>query len=211
MENQQLQSQKEIRFAISNLKVECRAESADSRTIVGYAAKFDKWSDPIYGWFREKINRGAFDNCDMGDVVMCFNHDINNIMARSKSGTLKLEVDEVGLRFEFEVPNTTCGNDMLELVKRGDVNQCSFTFCVESDAWVYADKENKLDCDERTILSISKLYDTSLVVYPAYPDTEASARSLIDKKNEYIKQHTSTSAQSASRARTAEFFKLTNK
>lgn len=174
----------EIRCSQSELRA-----AQEGRTITGYAAKFNKWSEPIMGWFKEKIDSRAFEGTDMSDVIMCFNHSIDNILARSSSNTLKISVDEVGLRFEFEVPNTTAGNDMLELVRRGDVSQCSFKFRVDSDEWRYADKENGLEFDERTILHISKLHDVSLVVHPAYKDTEASIRELEERKADYLKQH----------------------
>ena len=177
-------SNPEIRCSESELRT-----APEGRTITGYAAKFNKWSDPIRGWFKEKIDSRAFEGTDMSDVIMCFNHSIDNILARSSSNTLKLTVDEIGLRFEFEVPNTTAGNDMLELVRRGDISKCSFKFRVDSDEWKYADKENGLEFDERTILHISKLHDVSLVVYPAYKDTEASVRELEERKAEYLKQH----------------------
>lgn len=71
---------------------------------------------------------------------MCFNHNTDSILARTTSGTLRLEVDDVGLRFAFEAPNTTSGSDMLELVRRGDISKCSFRFGVEQDEWQYADE-----------------------------------------------------------------------
>ena len=113
---------------------------------------------------------------------MVFNHDISGVLARTTSGTLKLTVDEVGLRFEFDSPETTLGNDMLELVRRGDISKCSFKFVVESDEWRYADDKNKLEYDERTVKSIAKLYDVSLVTYPAYKDTEASVREHLEQR-----------------------------
>ena len=87
----------EIRSLIGDLHIESREEGTVSRTIVGYAAKFESWSAPIMGWFREKIARGAFDGCDLSDVIMCFNHNTDSILARTTSGTLRLEVDDVGL------------------------------------------------------------------------------------------------------------------
>ncbi len=158
------------------LTTELRANPAEGRTITGYAAKFDSWSEPICGWFKEKIDRAAFADCDMSDVIMCFNHNPDTILARTTSNTLTLSVDDIGLLFSFTAPNTSLGNDMLELVGRGDINQCSFRFSVASDEWVYADEENKLQYDERTILKLSTLKDVSLVVFPAYKDTEASVR-----------------------------------
>lgn len=172
----------EVRSIVSDLAIRKADDGKPSRTITGYASKFETWSEPIYGWFKEQIARGAFDKTDMSDVVMVFNHDISGILARTTSGTLKLSVDKVGLRFEFEAPETTLGNDMLELVGRGDISKCSFKFVVETDEWRYADKENGLEYDERTVKAIARLYDVSLVTYPAYKDTEASVREHLEQR-----------------------------
>ena len=171
----------EVRCQTSELRT-----NAEGRIIVGYAAKFERWSEPIMGWFKEQIARDAFSECDVTDVIMCFNHNIDSILARTTSGTLTLSTDDEGLRFEFEAPATTMGNDMLELVRRGDISKCSFKFTVEEDEWRYADKENKLEYDERTIRKIGKLYDVSLVVYPAYSDTEAGVRHLEERKQQFL-------------------------
>lgn len=176
-----------MRCIVSDLRIEQRDETTASRTIAGYAAKFECWSDPIMGWFREKIARGAFDDCDLSDVIMCFNHRDDAILARTISGTLQLSVDDIGLRFSFEAPNTTLGNDMLELVRRGDVSKCSFRFGVMQDEWTYADEQNGLEADERTILKFSRVVDVALVVFPAYPNTEASVRHLEERKAEWLK------------------------
>ena len=171
----------EVRCQTSELRT-----NAEGRTIVGYAAKFERWSEPIMGWFKEQIARDAFSECDVTDVIMCFNHNIDSILARTTSGTLTLSTDDEGLRFEFEAPATTMGNDMLELVRRGDISKCSFKFTVEEDEWRYADKDNGLEYDERTIRRIGKLYDVSLVVYPAYSDTEAGVRHLEERKQQFL-------------------------
>ena len=172
----------EVRSIVSDLQIRQKEDGKKGRVITGYAAKFDTWSEPIYGWFKEQIARGAFDKTDMSDVIMVFNHDISGVLARTTSGTLTLSVDETGLRFEFESPETTLGNDMLELVGRGDISKCSFKFVVEADEWRYADEKNKLEFDERTVKSISKLYDVSLVTYPAYKDTEANVREHLEQR-----------------------------
>ena len=172
----------EVRSIVSDLQIRQQEDGSKGRTITGYAAKFDTWSEPIYGWFVEKIARGAFEKTDMSDVIMVFNHDISGVLARTTSGTLKLSVDETGLRFEFEAPDTTLGNDMLELVKRRDISKCSFKFVVETDEWRYADDNNKLEYDERTVKAIARLYDVSLVTYPAYKDTEASVREHLEQR-----------------------------
>ena len=180
--NPQQNNEIEVRSIVSGLQIRQSEDGKPSRTIIGYASKFDTWSEPIYGWFVEKIARGAFEKTDMSDVIMVFNHDISGVLARTTSGTLKLSVDEVGLRFEFDAPETTLGSDMLELARRGDISKCSFKFVVESDEWVYADDKNKMELDERTVKSIAKLYDVSLVTYPAYKDTEASVREHLEQR-----------------------------
>lgn len=206
----------EVRSDLSELRVETRegAEgTAASRTIIGYAAKFDKWSEPIMGWFREKISRDAFTDTDMSDAIMCFNHEVTSILARTASGTLKLSTDQKGLRFEFEAPATGLGNDMLELVRRGDISKCSFKFTVDRDSWTYADKTNGLQYDERTVEHISKLYDVSLVVYPAYKDTEASVRELEERKAEWLRTNgpQGVCLSSESRKRLVEYLNLKNR
>ena len=179
--------ERELRCGLSDVRIEQRDGEGGGRTVTGYAAKFDKWSEPICGWFVEQIRAGAFDGCDTTDAIMCFNHNVDDILARTASGSLTLSVDEVGLRFSFEAPNTSLGNDMVELLRRGDIDKCSFCFVVGADEWVYADEKNGLAHDQRTILKIAKLYDVALVVYPAYPDTEASVRHLEERKAEYLR------------------------
>ncbi|WP_099463085.1 HK97 family phage prohead protease [Parabacteroides provencensis] len=216
MENQRIQPQEiEIRCLISDLHIEQREVGTASRTIAGYAAKFESWSEPIMGWFREKIARSAFEKCDLSDVIMCFNHNVDDILARTISGTLNLSVDDIGLKFSFEAPNTTRGNDMLELVHRGDINKCSFKFIVEADEWLYADEKNGLEYDERTILEFSKLIDVALVVFPAYKDTEASVRHLEQRKTKFLqtnqpeqKETNRSVAESQSRERLVQLLSI---
>ncbi|MFI3298760.1 MAG: HK97 family phage prohead protease [Rikenellaceae bacterium] len=197
-------------FEVRCISTELRATSEQKRTIEGYAAIFDSWSEPIMGLFKEKIDERAFDGCDMSDVIMCFNHDINSILARSNSGTLALSVDERGLKFSFDAPNTTLGNDMLELVRRGDISKCSFRFVVEKDSWVYADPEQGHKMDERFIYKISLLRDVSLVVFPAYQETEISLRQLEERKNEYMqsKQKDVETISTSYRDRQVQFINL---
>lgn len=172
----------ELRCHLSDIRIEQREGNTDGRTVTGYAAKFESWSEPICGWFVEQICRGAFDECDTSDAIMCFNHNVDDILTRTSSGTLTLAVDEVRLRFAFEAPATTRSNDMVELLRRGDVNKCSFRFIVGQDEWLYADEQNGLKYDQRTIVKVSKLYDVAL-----YRDTEASVRHLEERKADYLR------------------------
>lgn len=213
MEKRPANNEIEVRCLATDLRIEQRDAAAVSRTITGYAAKFETWSEPIMGWFREKIARGAFEECNLSDVIMCFNHRDDAILARTTSGTLQLEVDDIGLRFTFEAPNTSCGNDMVELVRRGDISKCSFRFGVAQDAWVYADEHNGLETDERTIFKFSRVVDVALVVFPAYQDTEASVRHLEERKAEWLEQSTSSKpfdAYHERKRRLCDFLRITN-
>ena len=164
-----------------------RRDEGSSRKISGYAAVFDSWSNPLV-WFREKIDARAFDNADFSRCILCFNHDTDKILARTSSGTLQLEIDEKGLRFTAEMPNTTTGNDVLELIRRGDISQCSFAFHVREDSWNYLSDVDPKALDERTITDIDYVYDVSPVVHPAYDDTSVAARSLEQRKEEHQKE-----------------------
>jgi len=157
----------------------------DSRKIVLYAAAFNKWSQNFGGWFREKFDRNAFNNVlNSEDTVALFNHDMNQVLARNKN-TLALSVDDTGLRSEFDLPNTTLGNDMLELVKRGDIKFGSVAFSVKVQKWAKSEIPTEVE-EDRTILEVEKLYDVSLVTTPAYPDTSVARRSFDESQEEVI-------------------------
>jgi HK97 family phage prohead protease len=111
------------------LGVETRAE-ADARTLVGYAAVFNSDAD-IGGYWVERIMPGAFTaSLKTADVRALINHDTGRVIGRVQAGTLRLAEDDKGLRVEIDVPNTTDGNDLWELVSRGDISGMSFGFCV---------------------------------------------------------------------------------
>jgi len=147
---------------------ELRAEP-DSRAVEGYAAVYGSPTD--LGWFSEEIAPGAFDGADMKDARALFNHNDSAVLARFP-GTLQLTVDERGLKYRFEAPNTTTGNDLLEMLRRGDINQSSFAFTIQDDEWHTKDGK-----DHRTIKKIKRLYDVSPVTFPAYADTSVALRS----------------------------------
>lgn len=204
----------EQRFVDILANVEARAEGESSaRVIAGYGAIFNSWSNPIW-WFKEQVAPGAFEGADFSRCIACFNHDEHTIMARYSAGTLKLSVDEKGLYFEFEVPNTTVGNDLYENIRLGNISQCSFKFIVEEDSWKYAEDDSQLD--ERTILKISHVLDVSPVVYPAYEETSLEARSfdeLAQKKQEFLnhKNENNIKAECESRDRICQMLALGSK
>jgi HK97 family phage prohead protease len=147
----------------------------ESRTIVGTATVFNSAYD--MGWYDEEMSADVFKNSDFSDVVALFNHDANMVLARTKSGTLKLNLTGNALEYSFEAPNTSLGNDLLEMVKRGDVYQSSFAFSVEAEDW----QEREGMKPKRVIRGIKKVYDVSPVTYPANPDTMVAKRSYDEK------------------------------
>ena len=157
------------------------AAQEESRMVTGYAAVFDSDSEDL-GGFIEQIERGAFKEAiERSDVRALFNHDNNFILARTASGTLKLYEDERGLKYEFEAPKTTAGNDLLEMIKRGDISQSSFGFTVEEDDW-----SNRDGMAFRKIKKVKRLYDVSPVTFPAYPEASVAVRKLEQLKQEEL-------------------------
>ena len=147
-------------------KREFRMESAEyeGETIRGYAAVYNSDSEWM-GGFYEQIAKGAFDDVMDNDTRAYFNHDENLLLGRVSSGTLRLSSDERGLYYEVDLPNTSYANDLVELMKRGDVNQSSFAFLIERDRWEERDGKTY-----RIIEKVSRLLDVSPVSQPAYPD-----------------------------------------
>lgn len=147
-----------------------------TRRIVGHAAVFDQWSEDL-GGFREKIAAGAFaDAIGRDDVRALFNHDTNQVLGRNTAGTLTLLEDERGLLSEIILPETQLARDLEALMKRGDINQMSFAFSIDKAG---QDWQKKGDADwERTITKIERLYDVSVVTFPAYPQTDAAVRAM---------------------------------
>ena len=152
---------------------ELREESEGK--IVGYAAVFNS-PTTIGGWFREQIAPGAFTEAiEEDDVRALVDHDSSLVLGRNKSGTLALSEDDKGLRVEIDPPDTQLANDLKKLIERGDVTQMSFGFRAESEQWDDDDDDNELPL--RTVLK-ARLFDVSVVTYPAYTDTEVAVRSL---------------------------------
>ena len=156
------------------MQIEVRAVEGDKPMLRGYAAVFNRLSDDL-GGFRERIMPGAFKRAlaSNPDVLCLVNHDMRALLGRTMNGTCRVKEDDKGLCFECDLPNTSAGNDVRELIKRGDMSQCSFGFCVDEDDWDEEDDpenpEEKMIC--RTIRSVKSLKDVSPVVQPAYPQT----------------------------------------
>ena len=125
--------EKEIRN-LGNIQIRA-VDGESSRHIEGYALMFDTQSE--YIGFYETIDRGAVtqEMVDACDVFATFNHDMNKIFARSNmgKGSLTLTVDDTGLKYEFDAPNTALGDELIEYLKRGDIDKSSFAFYIDPD------------------------------------------------------------------------------
>ena len=154
---------KEIRL------VDMRALDEEGMIVEGYAAVFDSVTD--LGWIKEVIDRHAFDNADMSDIVMKYNHK-NSILplARTRGGSLQFNIDDHGLKIKAKLPETSVNRDIYILIREGVLSKMSFAFTVKSEEYDY-------DTDTRKILEFDKIFDVSVVDVPAYETTEIYARS----------------------------------
>lgn len=169
-------SKTEVRlFNDESLEIRSSQES-EAKVISGYALKFNTRSN-VLGDFIETIEPGALDGADMSDVRALVDHNPSLIIGRSSSGTLKLDVDEVGLRFEISLPNTQYANDLYENIRLGNISNCSFGFNIASQG-ATREKNPTTGLYFQRIKKISKLTDVSVVTYPAYNDTDVYARNL---------------------------------
>ena len=163
---------------IDDLIPQIETRDDESKTITGYAAvyyregkkntEFKLWDD-----FVERIAPGAFDSVLKQDVRALFNHDSNHVLGRTKGKTLRLSVDEKGLKYEIDVPDTQTGRDLLTSIKRGDVTGSSFSFMLGKNGAEINDDGKRV---VRTITKVSKLFDVGPVTFPAYEGTAAKSR-----------------------------------
>lgn len=165
--------------------LEVRADSG-TRTITGYAAVFNTETD-IGGYFRERIAPGAFAEAIKGDVRALFDHDSAHVLGRTKSGTLRLEEDERGLKIEIDLPDTQTARDLAASMERGDIDGMSFGFEVLKQTW----DETTGDIPLRTVEEV-RLHEVSVVTFPAYADTEVALRSMADARDEARKRDEAT-------------------
>jgi HK97 family phage prohead protease len=155
------------------MTMEKRAASetrAEGRKLVGYAAVFDQ--ETRIADFTETIRKGAFSAslADGKDKLALVDHDSGKVLARTRSGTLRLSEDQHGLRFEIDVPDTTLGRDILAMAARSDLGGASFAFTVP-------DGGEHWQGDRRELRSVA-LHEVSVVQsFPAYDGTSVSARS----------------------------------
>lgn len=129
-----------------------------------------------FGDYIEVIRRGALDNADLSDVRLLYNHDMNKIPLARTPKTMSLTLDPAGLSMRAELPDTEDGKSVHTAVGRGDLSGMSFAFKVPEGGSHFDAKTNI-----RTITKIEKVYECSIVAFPAYPQTSVEARSTIEQ------------------------------
>lgn len=175
----------EDRTEIRNTTFQVTANEEDEkRTVEGYALLFGVSSDNL--GFEEVIERGALDGVlGKSDVFALLNHDRSKgILARAKngSGSLSLEVDTKGLKYRFEAPKTALGNELLENLRRGEIDQSSFAFTVADGGEKWERQKNGVW--KRTISKFERIYDVSPVYNAAYSKTSVYMRGKEEAEKE---------------------------
>jgi len=153
--------------------------AGDKPGIAGIAAVYSQEYNT--GWFSETIAPGAFTRAltEKQDVRCLFNHDVNQLLGRTKSGTLRMEDSSSGLKFDCDTdPNTTAGRDVSAMIERGDIDGCSFSFTVRKDTWSDEFDENGRYITSHRVIDDLDLYDVGPVTFPAYTDTSVGTRAL---------------------------------
>ena len=154
-----------------------RAFTTNGRTVSGYAIRFNE--DSAFMGFTERINPSALpaSMLENADIFAYFNHDWSKVLARTPN-SLKLDLRDDGLYYEFEAPNTQDGNDLLEHIKRGEMYGTSFAFSLPEDGSGEVWTKQEDGTYMREIIMFETIYEISPVYTPAYPTTSVSARCL---------------------------------
>ena len=178
-------------FTASQLRLREIDGTEESRTITGYAILFDVPSAPLYEDEEEVIREViapeavSLELLNNSDIKMTMFHDRQLLLARSNkgSGTLSYGIDDKGVYFEFEAPDTADGDKAIELVKRGDIAGCSFAFSTRYYDRAFVEESvvhgDKVEVTYR-VKVITDIYDFTLAADPAYPDTSVEAREIVD-------------------------------
>lgn len=160
---------KEIRMTATKLEIRDINTDNANHIISGYAIVFNQPSEDM--GFIEYVDSNALTRVDTSKVLALYNHDYANVLARVDAGTLKLSVDDKGLAFTCQIPNTTLGADVFENVRNGNIQGCSFGFTVAEDVWTVA----KDGTSQRLVKQLGELFEISLTTIPAYEQTSVTA------------------------------------
>lgn len=160
----------ERRNLAAGLELRAADDETGNQAIYGHAAVFDQLSIDLGGWY-ERMKQGAFSSSiGRDDVRALWNHDVNYVLGRNKAGTLRLEEDAQGLAIEIDPPAAQWARDLIESIRRGDVDQMSIGFWTLRDEWVI---EGKIIV--RNVYEV-KLFDVSPVTAAAYVQTDVGVR-----------------------------------
>lgn len=157
--------------------VEYRAAKTGPGMLFGYAAVFNRYSQNL-GGFVEQVANVAFNKslADGNPVIARYNHDDNYLLGTTEAETLRISVDDIGLPYEVDLPETSAGKDTAILSQRGDLRYSSFAFHTIEDEWGLTEQGFPL----RTLLQVH-LVDVAPVNSPAYLDSSAGMRSLASR------------------------------
>ena len=165
------------------------AEQEERKVVTGYASTFNE-PYTLYendDWrFNEVVDARAFDNTDMSDVIMQYDHE-GRVFARMSNNTLTVIPDERGLLIEADLGGTELGRQLFEEIRGGYTNKMSFGFTVDGEEIRDMKDADGKDLTVRTITSVRKLYDVSAVSLPANDATSISVRTLTDGEIERIR------------------------
>lgn len=179
---------------MNNLEIrsteEIKAVDNEKMIVEGYALRFNTLSNDL-GGFVETISPQALKDADLSDVRCLIDHDSSKVLGRTTSDTLKLKVDDTGLYFRCQLPDTSYSRDLYENIRLGNINQCSFGFILDEDGDTIEKRDDGLF--KRTLNKIRSLFDVSVVTYPAYNDTDVapalrSIEEIKDKEKEEIRK-----------------------
>lgn len=157
-------------------------DDQEQRIVEGYASTFDEpyilFSGPDWV-YEEVVDRGAFDNTDMSDVIFQYDH-AGRVFARNRNNTLEIGVDDRGLLIKADLGGTEIGRELYEEIRGGYTDKMSFGFTVDGETEERIEREGDPLLIRRHITSVKKLYDVSAVSIPANDATSISARNLTD-------------------------------
>lgn len=148
-----------------------KAVDNEKMIVEGYALRFNTLSNDL-GGFVETISPQALKDADLSDVRCLIDHDSSKVLGRTTSKTLDLKVDDEGLYFRCQLPDTSYSRDLYENIRVGNINQCSFGFILDDDGDTIEKRDDGLF--KRTLNKIRSLFDVSVVTYPAYNDTDVA-------------------------------------
>jgi len=168
---------------------DAEVEQEERKIVRGYASTFNE-PYTLYendDWrFNEVVDSRAFDNTDMSDVILQYDHE-GRVFARMSNNTLTVTPDEKGLLIEADLGGTELGRQLFEEIRGGYTNKMSFGFTVDGEDILDTKDEDGKSLTVRTITSVRKLYDVSAVSLPANDATSISVRSLTDGEIERIR------------------------